>query len=240
MTDAPAVPEIKYLPAPDGRRFLVPYDETPAEFAFLWNEIFGELRIYDHADCPIREGDVVIDLGANFGLFALHALADFGAELVVCVEPDPLNAACLLENLERHGLAERIAIVNRAIFSHGDGVDFTRVPGSPCCNFVSSIYPERADPAHEGQVPSITLDAIVDQLGLEQVDFIKSDTEGSEVAALLGGARTIERFKPRMILTTYHRPDHPRQIHELVTSYHPGYRTRIVDKGIADQVLLCW
>ena len=234
------VSEVKYLPAPDGRRYLVPHDEPPAELAFLWNEIYGELAIYDHADCAIAEGDVVLDLGANFGLFALHAIDDYRAGLVVCVEADPLNAACLLDNLERHGHADRIAIINRAVYEHGDGVRFTRVPRSPCCNFVSAIYPERADPAHEDLVPSITIDQLVAQLELDRVDFIKSDTEGSEVAALRGAAETITRWKPKLIFTIYHRPDHPREIEALVRGYRPDYHTRVVDKGPSDKVLLCW
>jgi FkbM family methyltransferase len=234
------MPDVKLLATPDGTTLLVPDEESPGQLAFLWNEIYGEVAIYDDADCTISQGDVVIDVGANFGLFALRAIERYGAGLVVCVEADPLNAACLLENLESRGYGDRIAIVNRAAFSHGNGVTFTRVEGDPACHFVSEIYPERADPPHEVQVPSVTVDQIVEQLGLDRVDFIKSDAEGSEVDVLLGAEHTIRRHKPKMIITTYHRPHHPTRIAELVAAYGDGYRTKLVDKGICDQVLMCW
>ncbi len=47
-----------------------------------------EFGIYDHPLAKIRTGDVVIDGGANIGVFTRHAL-DLGASIVIAVEPMP-------------------------------------------------------------------------------------------------------------------------------------------------------
>ena len=54
-------------------------------------------------------------------------------------------------------------------------------------------------------VPLTTIDKIVNELGLERVDFIKMDIEGAEVAALTGARETLRRFRPRLAIAVYHR-----------------------------------
>jgi hypothetical protein len=49
--------------------------------------------------------------------------------------------------------------------------------------------------------------------------------------AMLEGAReTIRRCRPKIAITTYHRPDHAAKIGRLLRSIHPDYH--IVVKGI--------
>src|SRR4029077_8595826 len=45
-----------------------------------------------------------------------------------------------------------------------------------------------------------TLDAVVAALGLDRLDFIKADIEGWEGRLLHGGADTLRRFRPRLML----------------------------------------
>jgi FkbM family methyltransferase len=47
------------------------------------------------------------------------------------------------------------------------------------------------------EVVTITLDRLLDQLGIEQIDFLSMDIEGSEPPALRGF--DIERFKPKLV-----------------------------------------
>ena len=73
-----------------------------------------------------------------------------------------------------------------------------------------------------------TIDELFVELGLQSLDLIKIDTEGSELNILKGGAKTIKEFKPSILLefdnknTTqfgYMRDD----IVDLLKSY--GYTT---------------
>jgi uncharacterized small protein (DUF1192 family) len=47
----------------------------------------------------VRDGDVVVDVGARVGIFADVALRR-GAAKVILVEPDPVNAECIRRNFE--------------------------------------------------------------------------------------------------------------------------------------------
>jgi FkbM family methyltransferase len=59
---------------------------------------FGYVR-RDYVDLEIGNGDRVLDLGANIGVFAHRAL-ELGAEHVTCVEPEPRNLELLRRNTE--------------------------------------------------------------------------------------------------------------------------------------------
>lgn len=53
---------------------------------------------------PDFEPEIVVDAGANIGLFAIHAGRLFPASRIVCYEPDPDNFSLLERNLELNGI----------------------------------------------------------------------------------------------------------------------------------------
>jgi len=56
-------------------------------------------------------------------------------------------------------------------------------------------------------VKSLTLDSFVERQKLERVDFIKLDVEGAELSILKGALETIKKFKPKMAISIYHKPE---------------------------------
>ncbi len=56
-----------------------------------------------------------------------------------------------------------------------------------------------------------------------RITFLKLDIEGAEMAALMGAKETIKKWKPRLAISIYHRPedpiDIPLYIHGLVPEY---------------------
>ena len=68
------------------------------------------------------------------------------------------------------------------------------------------------DVAPDAQIDSTstairTLDDLVETGRVTRVDFIKMDIEGSELAALRGAEQTLRRFKPKLAISLYHKPE---------------------------------
>lgn len=74
------------------------------------------------------------------------------------------------------------------------------------------------------------------------VTFIKSDIEGMEMEMLAGARESIKKYKPRMALSIYHRPEDLFQIaeyvHELVPDYNMAIRHH--SPSVTETVLYCW
>lgn len=65
----------------------------------LYDEIFVD-GVYDFPGLELRDGDTVIDVGANIGLFAMWCL-DRAKVRLTCFEPNPVAYAALRENTMR-------------------------------------------------------------------------------------------------------------------------------------------
>ena len=53
----------------------------------------------------------------------------------------------------------------------------------------------------------IDLDTYVERKNLPHVDYIKLDVEGAELETLHGATKTISRWKPKMAICAYHKPE---------------------------------
>lgn len=142
---------------------------------------------------------VVIDAGANIGLFSLHALRS-GAERVVAFEPSPGNARCLRTNLRQYIEESRVIAIEKGVWSEAKTLRFSTVN-------VNNPGGHHIAEDGEMEVPVTSIDQAVKELGLNRVDYIKMDVEGSELRAIEGARETIVRFRPRMCIATEHTDD---------------------------------
>jgi hypothetical protein len=83
---------------------------------------------------------------------------------------------------------------------------------------------------------TVTLDEVVETLGLQRVDFLKADIEGAERHALMGGGATIRRCRPRVAFCVYHYPDDPEVIGNILRSYQ-DYKLVFDSSG---RYVYCW
>jgi len=130
----------------------------------------------------LRAGDLVVDVGANFGFWTVLA-ARRGCE-VVAVEPVATTRRLLAANVERNGVAARVEIVAEAI-SDVPGTLTIAVPAGESGQ--ASAYADGAPGAAE-IVATETLDELI---GERRVRFLKIDVEGHEWAVLRGAARVL-------------------------------------------------
>ena len=73
-----------------------------AEAEYVYNEIFND-RVYFRHGINLHEGDVVFDVGANIGLFAMFVQETFPNIRVFCFEPSASVFSILQSNLSRYG-----------------------------------------------------------------------------------------------------------------------------------------
>lgn len=158
----------------------------------------------------VPTGAVCVDVGANRGAYTVAcALLAGPTGRVVGLEPQPgplrtaraLKAALRLDHVELH----EVAVSDEP--GHLSLVVPTRF-GLPVYGraFLADAPQLSADDladfhAHRRRdVQVTTLDAVVDDLDLERLDFLKADVEGAELRMLRGATAAVERHRPVVLL----------------------------------------
>lgn len=153
--------------------------------------LLGYIAMHD-----FRRGETVLDCGAESGEFALYAARSVGGSgKVIVFEPDPVACATIMKNLAINRL-DNVQVVNKGVWS----IDTV-------LNYDENKRMLTKDPAHTGNAARVEVASIDNELGrmgVDRVDFIKMDVEGSEIEAIKGAAGTIDRFKPEMAIASYH------------------------------------
>jgi FkbM family methyltransferase len=129
----------------------------------------------------LKPGDCFIDVGANIGQFAVAAgsvLRDNG--IVVAIEPNPEICANLLRNRALNGLQSTIVVVPAAVAETHRMATFG-IPYETNRGSSREVPAEFPDKVH---VLTSTLREICAALGIDTVDVMKIDVEGSELTVL--------------------------------------------------------
>jgi FkbM family methyltransferase len=168
------------------------------------------LRDYDVPHMAIRDGDTVVDIGANHGFFTCYA-ARKGAR-VYAFEPNPRIFEQLEKNIAMNQLQDRVVARPWAI-SDGCG-EAELLISEGLAGGMSTIAPEFARNFQGGgiagraRVPTYTLSRVIEIFALEQVRLCKIDAEGSEVA-ILGGLLERDRTRLESLVLEYHPESYP-------------------------------
>jgi len=183
------------------------------------------MDVYEPPGHGIQPGDIVLDCGANIGIFTKKALAR-GAKQVISVEPSPPTLEAFRRNFAAEISSGRVIVVPKGVWNQDGELELSLTDNNGALN---SLVMNRPAASHKVRVPLTTIDKIVADLGIQRIDFIKMDIEGSEKPALTGGRETIRRFRPRMSISSEHLADDFTAIPALVNSIDPGYKVRGCD-----------
>jgi len=178
--------------------------------------------IYSVPEVHIQTGDVVLDCGANIGVFTRQAL-NKGAAKVIAIEPAPENLECLRRNFAAEIAAGKVVVYPKGVWDKDDQLTLHVDPHNSAAD---SFLIKREGSHDEVKLPLTTIDKLVNELQLEKVSFIKMDIEGAEVRALHGGRQTIARFHPRLALSAYHDVADPVEVPKAVREAWNGYRMK--------------
>jgi FkbM family methyltransferase len=135
---------------------------------------------YERYGCYIQPGDVVLDIGANIGVFA-HRAETRGAEKVICFEPMTPTYECLVKNAGPKTITYKNAVAGSCgvekFFIH---TDFSNTGGST--NTEQDHLSHDKQKLYIENVFKININDIFKSF--DRIDFMKIDIEGGEVDVL--------------------------------------------------------
>ena len=151
----------------------------------VWKHVMGEARI----------GDVVADVGANIGLYAIALAKRVGdGGKVHAFEPDPANFRALDRHCRLNQVTARVVPYQVAVTGTDGRVAFEAGRGSESRIGSGALVSE---------VDGVRLDSV---FAGDRIDILKIDVEGFEEAVLKGGSELLsDRARgPRIIYIEVH------------------------------------
>lgn len=215
-----------YIIVVDAVPIKIPIPNIPNRLSYQW-QIFDlifsyklgypELTVpflegpYEYGSIKVKAGDVVLDVGANYGLFSAYASSK-GATTYAF---EPIPELCNNQLKLVADLNPGINIIQKALCDKV-GEELFRIEED---HFGESMLTNEKENAT--LVETDTLDNFCKNFN--KLDFIKGDIEGSELRLLEGGRRVIKEFKPKIVLCNYHHFWDSRRIANLIKSIEPSY-----------------
>jgi FkbM family methyltransferase len=189
------IPAIVPLPAWDVRFYLPPKSQgTGTMMIYAVRELYEKELAYLRNF--IRPGMVVVDGGANYGIYSLAAARLVGPEgRVFSFEPGLESFSVLQKNIELNNLQNVRSF--RAALADKEGTAPLYHSGRGPNSF--SLAPPQHGSCGSEVVATLPLNKILQQEKTEQVGLIKLDVEGAEELALRGTLPFIASSKPCVI-----------------------------------------
>jgi FkbM family methyltransferase len=144
----------------------------------------------------IGPGSIVLDVGANIGLYTLEAAKAVGATgRVIAIEASPGHISTIGKSVGLNGF-QNVDIISSAV---GDVEGMTTLTLPEGANHGMFTLGSVAGSVTM-RVNVKRIDDILDEQNVLSVDFIKMDIEGSELVALKGATQTLKGFRPTILI----------------------------------------
>ena len=199
----------------------------------------GVLRRFDESKWPeavvirklVREGDTVVDAGANIGYLSMLLARMVGKTgRVLSLEPVPRTFDLLVHNIRQLDLAQ-VDARQLAVSSRTGVVRMVTPRGS---SGLANLYESHVVEGADGEGVAVKCTPLDDLLsGIPSVPFVKMDVEGHELDAILGCLATIDRVGPAFLIEISGNPDDPQsnagKLFALMQSR--GYTIHVFESG---------
>lgn len=182
----------------------------------------------------LREGMVVLDIGANIGLFTLISAKIIGeAGHVYAFEPSQDNFQILERNVLLNHFNDKVSLIKAAVASEtmSGKLLLAKDGGSHSITFsgVKNNVPIE-------DVDFVRIDDFVQLRSLSRIDVIKVDAEGADFEVLKGAVETLRKFSPMLFVEFAERTlckfgTTPKEMLDFIISF--GYKPyRITKSGL--------
>jgi len=174
----------------NGYAFRAPGSDFVARAAWMFGDLDPKLTAI--ANALVREGDTVVDIGANFGLFSLYASSMVGdSGQVHAVEPQ----TNLIDHLRLSLTLNQIHNVSLYPVALGEGHRIMKLHirdgNTGAASFIRQTENEQTVP-----VPVQKSESFFNALPSNHVRFIKLDVEGFEGHVIRGALQYLRHHRP--------------------------------------------
>lgn len=169
---------------------------APLSFDDLWL-ILPEFESWMRNFLKPKKGDVVLDVGAHVGKYALKLSKEVGEEgLVVALEPHPETFKALARGAALSPF-KNLILLNVAAWNEERRL----------CLFIGERAGTHSLKRDFGlgciEVQAKPLDKILKELGVKRVDWVKIDVEGAELEVLEGMEDALKRYHPKIVIEVW-------------------------------------
>jgi len=186
-------------------RYLV-INSKKIELSHIGDDIFptvGEIfydKVYERDFVRLNSDDVVVDIGANYGIFSLYAQL-FNPKKVYAIEPVKVTFDNMVKNLSNYD----VICINKAI-SNKNGFEKFTVTDVNANNFssknIDSYHPSGM--ISEEIVETITINQLISDYNIDKIDFLKVDCEGGELDLFETINKEYLKYSIKKIAIEYH------------------------------------
>jgi FkbM family methyltransferase len=164
---------------------------------------------------PVDPSDkVIVDVGANIGIFTIYAARQSPGARIIAVEPFPETCSRLKKHLADNRIGERVSVLNYAIAAESGRGEMDSAQGIPSqYRRVHSEDTGTLNTKHRGlaalkngpgvSVENRTLADVLELAAVDSADLMKMNIHGNEYAVLMNTpAEVLRRFN--RIAVQYH------------------------------------
>ena len=175
--------EIKGLSAPVSLR-------TDTSDINIFEQVFVD-REYEFLNG--RKLDTIIDAGANIGLASVCFKQLNPQAKIIALEPESSNYELLVKNTSSY---DQVTALKMGLWNKATFLKIANPEG------VKSGFRLAEVEAGDADIETTTVDALIDQLGVDKVDLLKIDIEGGEVELFADKPQWLSRV--RMLVIELH------------------------------------
>lgn len=175
----------------------------------IFYEVFWK-RTYDKPLKILKEkSKVILDLGAHIGLTSIYLSLRYPEAKIIALEASTENFLLLKENTSAF---KNIECVNKAVYFEDGIVNF----GGEKLSYNQKVS-DRGTPTI-----AVSIDSLMKEYGLNQIDLLKVDIEGGEIDLLSKNNDWLEKVKN--IIIEIHHPYTPEDLNKDLEAF--GFKIR--------------
>lgn len=186
-------------------------EEKIVDISGMMLEWYHTKQYFDLPQLPKEEEEVFADCGCfdgeNSVMFSKWANKDNFR--IYAFEPDSSNLKKCIDIFSSQGI-EKYELINKGVWSGNTNLCFEE----------NANEGSKLSDKGEIVIPVTSIDSAIEG----KVTFIKMDIEGSEYEALIGAKNHIEKYKPKLAISIYHKPEDIWEIPNLILSFNSNYK----------------